>query len=408
MHAHCSGRTGDDLLAFLGIDWREVKNAYKPAQSAPEAPAQPAEGPKAPAAIMRLTPLDWAEVKRTGKTPRKWAIEDWLSYDPTLFAGMGGIGKSLLAQQLGMALAMRKGFIGAIERELRVLMWACEDGRPELGNRGIDIAEHLGIDLEALTGKFIVMPRRGLDNTLFAAPYDQPGFTALLGELEEQINDLHINVLFLDNIAQTYAGREADRHQVTKFINGIYGCARHQDFAPVIMGHPAKVAGSEYSGSTAWENAVRMRWYLGDRLPDENQDEGEAPDPKVRVLAKRKTNYSEKDWRRFTFEAGVLVPDTVPPAGSGIIGHLYDQAAERAMLDGLKRLQEMGMHPSEGATTSRYLPRLLLEYKLAEGRSKAELAGAMRRLMVDGKLVKSVVGKYAGNRSPMYGLTAAE
>jgi len=271
-----------------------------------------------------------------------------------------------------------------------------------------DIAEHLGIDLEALTGKFIVMPRRGLDNTLFAAPYDQPGFTALLGELEEQINDLHINVLFLDNIAQTYAGREADRHQVTKFINGIYGCARHQDFAPVIMGHPAKVAGSEYSGSTAWENAVRMRWYLGDRLPDENQDEGEAPDPKVRVLAKRKTNYSEKDWRRFTFEAGVLVPDTVPPAGSGIIGHLYDQAAERAVLDGLKRLQEMGMHPSEGATTSRYLPRLLLEYKLAEGRSKTELVNAMRRLMVAGRLVKAVVGKYAGNRSPMYGLTASE
>ena len=34
-HAHCAGLTGDDLLAFLGIDWRDVTNAYKPAQSAP-------------------------------------------------------------------------------------------------------------------------------------------------------------------------------------------------------------------------------------------------------------------------------------------------------------------------------------------------------------------------------------
>ena len=114
-------------------------------------------------------------------------------------------------------------------------------------------------------------------------------------------------------------------------------------------------------------------------------------------------------YRRFQFRDGVLVPDEIEAlASGGIIGHLYDKAAERTVLDGLKRLQEMGLQPSEGATTSRYLPRLLIEYKLGEGRSKSELAGAMRRLMLDAKLVKSVVGRYAGNRSQMFGLTVAE
>lgn len=421
-HDHCRNRRGDDLLAFLGLDWRTVAATYKPARAlsrdTPDVPAYideipapagaTAQQPKhiAPSVIVRVSPLDWGEVKRTGKVPRRWAIGNWLSYDPTLFAGAGGIGKTLLAQQIGMSLALGKNMLGAVERELRVLMWACEDSRDELGNRAIDIASHLGIDLETLGDRFTVIPRRGLENTLFAAPYDQPVFTPLLGELEEQINDLRINVLFLDNIGQIFAAQENNRHHVTKCNNGILGCARHDDFAPVIMGHPAKALGSEYSGSTAWENAVRMRWYLGDRLPDQKLDDREATDPKVRILAKRKTNYSAKDWRRFTFENGVLIPEQFEVDASGTMDMLRRRKAKKVVLEGLRKLTAMGRTCSESAA-SNYLPRLLLEHHLSEGLSKGELKDAMLSLMNDARIKRAPVGAY-GSRHQRFGLVEIE
>lgn len=370
-----------------------------PSESATAAPGRPVP----PAVIVKVSPLDWGEVKRTGKQPRRWIMTEWMSPDPMLFAGAGGIGKTLLAQQLGTALSIGKGILAPVEREWRVLMWACEDGKDELGNRAIDIATYLNIDMEDLNEKFYLIPRRGLDNTLFAAPYDQPGFTALLAELEEQINDWRINVFFLDNIAQTYAAKENDRHQATRYVNGIFGCARHTDFAPVIMGHPAKAAGSEYSGSTAWENAVRMRWYLGDRLPDEKQSEAdEEVDTRPRVLAKRKTNYSGKDWRRFTFDNGVLVPEQIEVGSTGVVDMLRRRKARGVTLDAMRKFVVMGKTVSD-AKGQNYLPKLIGEHKLNDGLLRAELEDAMRELMNDGKLKRGEVGRYA-NRDPKFGL----
>ena len=40
----------------------------------------------------------------------------------------------------------------------------------------------------------------------------------------------------------------------------------------------------------------------------------------MRYLARRKTNYTAKDWRRFTYQDGILVPDAVEVTG-GIVGH---------------------------------------------------------------------------------------
>jgi hypothetical protein len=60
-------------------------------------------------------------------------------------------------------------------------------------------------------------------------------------------------------------------------------------------GDPAKAADSEFSGSTAWEGAVRTRLYMGARLPGEEESD-EPVDDSVRCLCRRKANYSTKDW----------------------------------------------------------------------------------------------------------------
>lgn len=124
-----------------------------------------------------------------------------------------------------------------------------------------------------------------------------------------------------------------------------------------------------------------------------------------RYLARRKANYSPKDWRRFDYRDGVLVPDAIEASG-GIVGHLREKQAERIVLDGLKRLAQMGLNATDGTTSQRFLPRLLCDYKLAEGQSRSELAAAMRRLMLDAKLRRAQVGK-TGSRHPVYGLKVA-
>jgi hypothetical protein len=99
--------------------------------------------------------------------------------------------------------------------------------------------------------------------------------------------------------------------------------------------------------------------YLGSHLPDQKPAADEEPDDDVRYLARRKANYSAKDWRRFTFRAGVLVPDSVDPS-SGMVAVLRERGAERVVLQGLQRLIVMKLDASEASSTRRYLPTMLV------------------------------------------------
>lgn len=375
----------------------------------PEARARSLVATRPAAAEPKRTALDWREL--SGKEPpaRRWAVAGWLGVGHTsLLVGPGGIGKTLLAQQLASCLALGRPFIDEIPAALRVLFWACEDDAEELWRRQLAIASWLRVDLADFADRFILEARHGQDNALVVAAYSRLRFTPLLEELATRASDCRADVVILDNIAQLYAANENDRGMVTRFMNTLAGALAGR--AILLLAHPARAKGSELSGSSAWENVARSRWYLGDRLPDEKPDAEEPPADGARFLARRKANYSSRDWRRFSFRDGVLVPDAVEAAGAagGVVSHLRDQAADRIALEGLRKLQGMNIWPTESKNSPRYLPRLLLDHKLAEDRGKNELAEAMRRLIGDGRLViDNKVAQY-DNRNPMRGLRAAE
>jgi RecA-family ATPase len=188
---------------------------------------------------------------------------------------------------------------------VKVLIWACEDTHDELWRRQAAVCRYFDMPMAELEGRVTIEPRRGMDNTLLSLAYGAPCGRRTFDELREQVNDYGASVLFLDNIGQTFGGNENNRHHVTTFCNGLAGLAA--DFSPVIMGHPAKAIDSEFAGSGAWENAVRMRWYMGYKLPDQEPEEN--PDTNVRYLAKRKTNYSEKDYRKLIWQDGLFVQE---------------------------------------------------------------------------------------------------
>jgi RecA-family ATPase len=343
--------------------------------------------------------MDWRSYKDRTPPPRSWWIQDWLGPHPTLCSGTGGIGKSLLWQTISTALARGIEFIGATAAPLQVLMWACEDDRDEIWRRQVAICTHFKIAIEELEGKLTVVPRYGYDNTLLDLVYGQPTFTPQYHLLCEQARDLKADVLVLDNNAQTFGGHESERHQVTMFVNGIHGIGQGRPFAAALLGHTARAAGSEYSGSAAWENACRMRWYMGTTLPDQKPEEDEPATDGVIYLAKRKANYTDKDWRKLKFAHGLWLPEQY--AGRRFDAAQRDDIAEAVALKGLAKLKAVGIHATDGKTSPDYLPRQLVAKRLNEGYSTKELAGAMNRLMGDGKLKRGVVGKDSSRHDRM-------
>lgn len=353
-----------------------------------------------------IEPMAWGELAAREPPQRKWAVDGYFGFGHvTLLVGQGGIGKTLLVQQIGSVLSINHHhFIDQVHGPFRVLFWACEDDHDELWRRQLAIAQWLGVGLDAFSN-LITVPRHGLDNALVVTNYGRLVFTGRLEELRQQAEDLQADVVILDNAAQLYGASENDRHSVTAFLNGLVGSLPGR--AVMLLAHPSRSQGSEYSGSSAWENTARMRLYLGTHLPDEKRDPDEELDDHVRYLSRRKTNYSVKDWRRFTFSNGVLVPDDPEPASGGMVRVLRERASEHTVIEGLRALAAKSIRATEGTSSPDYLPRLLIEYGLANGHTKPELAGATRRLRLAGKLESGIVGRYP-NRTTKTGLVVAE
>jgi hypothetical protein len=371
----------------------------------PQAPAPSAE-PTQP----QQNILNWRALSQRKPPPFQWLIEHWLSWHPTLLAGRGGIGKSLLAQQIATGIAIGRPLWSSASGPAKVLYWACEDDHDEIWRRQDRICASLGIGFEALDN-LVIDARCGLANALFATDFGRPALQPLFGKLMEQVNDLSISVLILDNIAQTFGGNENDRHHVTMFLNHIIGLVRNRPFCPIVLGHIAKSPTSEYSGSTAWENAARMRWYLAEKLPDEagaDQAEIATDTTETRFLCKRKTNYSATDFVQFGLDAGLLKP-VLPDVedDGGTMSYLRAQRALTVVLQAVGKLTAIGIYCSESSKSGTFLPSKIVEMKLSEGYSKAELRTAMNALLVDGRLKHEQVGHYA-NRTPRFGLKVAQ
>jgi hypothetical protein len=98
------------------------------------------------------------------------------------------------------------------------------------------------------------------------------------------------------------------------------------------------------------------------------------------------------------------MPQEAVGARDGPFGYLDDRRDERIVLDAFARLSNgLAQQPTDGESSPNFLPKLILQFGLAEGRQKRDLSKAMRRLMTDGRLVRETIGHY-GNRTPRYGL----
>lgn len=263
---------------------------------------------------------------------REWLVDGWLpAGELSLLAGPGSVGKSLLALQLGAALACDRGprlvggdwlpagrNIAATAPALAtapcpVVLAGWEDSQDEALRRrarlamqgGCGWARHASID-----ARLHVLPMRGY-GPLWAPAADgsrhigtvgalTPSGEALLAYAEQHAARL----LVLDPAGLAIATNENDRALVSMALDALAGWALRTGCAVLLTGHPAKATEGEsadYSGSTAWRGSVRALWTL--RAPDKTDaDRGSAEwsrlvghDParaeRVALLTRNKNNY---------------------------------------------------------------------------------------------------------------------
>jgi AAA domain len=240
--------------------------------------------------------INFADLEANPPPARRWLWQEWIALGcVTLLSGRGGHGKTLLAQQMATAVATGAGFLNVATTKGKTIALLSEDDSPELSRRQIKILAKAGVNSADVASALHIDARAGKSNLLVT--FDQahrPQRTQLLHALRAQCEAIKPVLVILDNAAQMFAGNEVARVEVTAFANELTAIAREFDCAVLLLGHTAKSEGSEYSGSTAWDAAVRARLYLS-REPDGST-----------VLKKAKSNYSGLDELRLQYNDGVF------------------------------------------------------------------------------------------------------
>ncbi len=264
--------TIDEMLALADLERSAWQNAHN----------EPFKLP--------LSTLNLAQLAGTRATAKQFAIEQIAPLaEVTLFTGPGSAGKSLLGQQLATAAAAGQNCLGLGVQPGPAIYLTCEDDADQLHWRQQHLCEAAGVGMASLAGKLHLVSLRGvIDSHLCTFASDgtlelQPAYN----RLEEMIKLTGAKLVFLDNVAHLFTGNENDRGQVTRFINLLNRLAGSTGAAILLIAHPNK-SGDNYSGSTAWLNAVRSQVTL--ELQRDN--DGNIIDPDARVLRTGKANYS--------------------------------------------------------------------------------------------------------------------
>lgn len=265
----------------------------------PAAPAEDAdEGPFPASALVGEPPA------------RRWIIPDWLpAGEATGLYGDGGVGKTLLAQQIAAAVATGSPFMGMLTTQMPVLAILCEDDRDELHRRQHAINRWLDCAMHPLLNQLGLWPRVGKEN--FLAVYGREGqhqLTPFYQRLFDLVGRLPAGdkLVILDTLADLFGGNEIVRLQANHFVKAVIGrLVRDCGATVLVLAHPSQAGlqtGAGSSGSTGWNNAFRQRLYLAKADPSE----GGGFD---RTLSRKKANYASAnadDQLKLVWAEGVL------------------------------------------------------------------------------------------------------
>ncbi|MFZ5538321.1 MAG: AAA family ATPase [Pseudomonadota bacterium] len=303
-----------DLARAASIEEEKAGRAVEAAALLAEAEREATERADAERRASLPALLDLARLAETDPTPPRFIIDRWMPEgEATLFAGHGGTGKSQIALVAAVCIAAGQPFYGLRCERRRVLLWSAEDGERVMHWRLRRVCAFLGVDLASLAGRLFLF-----DATRTAEPfYSEDGRTlrqtAAMEWLREQVAITDAQVAVIDGTSDAFAGNEVGRAQVRAFVqsmrrtmprDGAVLLLHHVDAGTAHGGSP-----KGYSGSTAWHNSCRARWYL---RPTEEGTEGDRDRVTIELS---KSNYGRAGARielRYSDDAECFVPEIDP------------------------------------------------------------------------------------------------
>lgn len=323
-----------------------------------------------PADIIPLFDMDALD----GPPPpdQRWALKGFIpAGEVTLWTGGGGVGKSLTAQQMGTCMASALPFL-RLETEPAIVLYVTAEDSTEVLHRR-QLAINAMVSPGPLKGRLHLSSLRGhLGNEL--CTYDASGKlvpTATFNALAETIEQTGAQILFLDNAAHLFAGNENDRQQVTQFVNLLYSLVLRLGITIVLIAHPNK-SGDEFSGSTAWLNAVRSHLHLShDKMSD------------MLTLTTSKANYARKGADvSFMWSHGAYIhADDVPPDVAAQMRDTAQAASDNLLfLACLRETMERQQTVSDKPTASNFAPKAFAKMAESKGIGRERLDRAMDRL----------------------------
>lgn len=215
-----------------------------------------------------LAPLDWNKLQHTEPEPTRWRVEGWFpERTVTLLAANGGVGKSNLSLQMGVALACGLEFVGLATKPSRVLVISGEDEGRTVHFRVANICADLGVELSALAGRMMVYDMTQTDCVLWR----DGNPTERMQWLADAVVAHKAEVVIIDNASDVFADNENDRTAVRGFMRCLNTIAHGTSAAIMLLAHVDKASvragagldsNSTFSGSTAWNNSARSRWAM--------------------------------------------------------------------------------------------------------------------------------------------------
>lgn len=356
----------------------------------------------AEAAIHWIDPLEW---EGREPPPREWVVEGLVpASEVTLLTGAGGVGKTLLAQQIATAVTQGLPIFGRETRKGRALLFLCEDDEHELNRRQRDINASLCLSFADIAGRMHIASRKHQDNllVLFERGGSKMSRTPLWHQLMKAVESFQPDIVVIDTIADVFGGSEIDRQQVRQFVQGGLGAyAAATGCAVLALGHPSRAGestGEGTSGSTAWHASVRSRLYLTHASEDGSGDD--------RLLSTKKSNYGPSGGKwQLRWSKGAF--DCIASSSVTAAAPTFKNLLDGYVLDTLRLLQRECIRATANTRSPYSAVKAMREREpdLFTAYGDVEIATALRTLQAAGALVE-VDEPYKGCRGP--GLVVVE
>jgi RecA-family ATPase len=227
-----------------------------------------------------------------------WIVRDRLPRRQTaLFSGEGAVGKSMTMLYLCSACAIGRDWLGTMPEPGPSLFIDAEDEEIVMHRRLNSIVKHYQTTYADLYNSGLhLLSLAGQDTVLATATRGgkiQP--TPLFNQLYQFCGDVKPVMISMASSANFFAGNEINRSEVQQFIGLTTKLAINANGVLVLLSHPSLTgmnSNSGISGSTAWHNSVRARFFMrAVKTDDDSEDEAATSD--LREIIFKKNNYGD-------------------------------------------------------------------------------------------------------------------